>query len=94
MEVGESVNLQTRVEVPPGGGFIVGVQWDFDGSGSYPKKEQLDGKARELTLSTKHSFDRPGTYFVTALAESHREGDVKATARRIPNVASARVVVS
>jgi hypothetical protein len=94
VKVGESVNLQAHVEVPPGAGFIINVQWDFDGSGSYPKKEKLDGKARELALSTKHSFNSPGTYFVTALVESHREGDVNATARRIPNVASARVVVS
>jgi hypothetical protein len=94
VKAGESVNLQARVEIPPGAGFIIAARWDFDGSGTYPEKHELDGNARELTLSTKHSFPQPGTYFVTALVESHREGDVNATARRIPNVASARVVVT
>jgi hypothetical protein len=94
VKVGESVNLRARVEVPVGAGSIIAARWDFDGSRSYPESHDLDGKARELTLSTTHSFDRPGTYFVTALAESHREGDVNAATRRIPNVASARVVVT
>jgi hypothetical protein len=44
-------------------------------------------------VRTTHAFDRPGTYFVTAMVESHRQGDVHATSRRIPNLAAARVVV-
>lgn len=94
VKVGEAVALNVHAEVPPGAGTIVAVRWDFDGSGTYPKTQDVDGKARTLTLSTTHSFDRPGTYFATALVESHRDGDVNATCRRIPNVASARVVVS
>jgi hypothetical protein len=94
VKAGQSVDLQASIEVPPGAGSIVSAQWDFDGSGSYPEKAGVDGKASKLTVSTRHSFDKPGTYFVTMLAESHREGDVAATTRRIPNVASARVVVS
>jgi hypothetical protein len=89
---GEWVNLQVHAEVPAGAGTIISVKWDFDGSGTYPESAPVDGKSADVTLATRHRFDRPGTYFVTALVESHRNGDVNATSRRIPNVASARVV--
>ena len=82
-----------NAETPPGAGTIVGVQWDFDGTGTYPKHEAVDGKSAAVSFSTSHSYDKPGTYFVTALVESHRDGKVDATSRRVPNVASARVVV-
>jgi cytochrome P450 len=83
-----------HAEVPPGAGTIVGVEWDFDGSGTYPYSRDVDAPATQLTLSTTHRYDRPGTYFATARVHSHREGDVRATTRRIPNVGQARVVVS
>jgi hypothetical protein len=91
--VGEEFTVQVDAEVPNGAGAIIGVKWDFDGSGSYPFAHDVDGTNAKVALSTTHAFDRPGTYFVTALVESHRDGDVKAVARRIPNLASARVVV-
>jgi hypothetical protein len=94
VKVGEEVHLQVHGEVPPGAGTVIGVKWDFDGSGTYPFAHDVDGSSARVDLSTTHSFDRPGTYFVTAMVESHRDGDVKATSRRIPNIASARVVVS
>jgi hypothetical protein len=93
VKIGEEVAFEVIAEVPPGAGTVVGVKWDFDGSGSYPVEEGVDGTANKLTLSTTHTYDRPGTYFATALVESHRDGDVHATACRIPNLASARVVV-
>ncbi len=91
--VGESVHLEVRAEVAAGAGTIIGLRWDFDGEGAYPEIVKLDGTRRTVTASTTHSYDRPGIFFVTVLAESHREGDTDATCRRIPNVGSARVVV-
>jgi hypothetical protein len=90
---GEEITLEMRAETPPGAGTIIGVQWDFDGSGSFPQSEKLDGTQSAVTVSTVHRYETPGTYFATALVESHRDGDVGATSRRIPNVASARIVV-
>jgi hypothetical protein len=92
--VGEDVRLRARSEVPPGAGFLVGLRWDFDGSGAYPVHHDLDGTLTELDLSTTHRFDQPGTYFVTAMVESHRDGDAASDTRRIANVSSARVVVT
>ncbi|MCU1344955.1 MAG: hypothetical protein JWL70_1221, partial [Acidimicrobiia bacterium] len=63
-------------------------------SGSFPFQHEVDGTATALTLSVTHSYDRPGTFYASARVHSHREGDVAATSRRIPNVAQARVIVS
>lgn len=93
--VGEDVILEVHGEVPPAAGTIVSVAWDFDGSGTYPfRHDDVDGLSSAVTLRTTRTYDEPGTYFATALVESHREGDVTAISRRIPNLASARIVVS
>jgi hypothetical protein len=89
-----TVNLQVHAEVPPGAGTIISVKWDLDGTGTYPVTQDVDGLATELSLELQWSYDRPGTYFPTALVESHREDDVAATSRRIPSLDSARVVVN
>jgi hypothetical protein len=95
VRVGEPVTLKVRTTVPPGAGKIIDVQWDFDGSGQFPfRHDGIDGAASDLTLSTTHRYDKPGTYFATALVHSNREANVNAKSRRIPNLASARIVVS
>jgi hypothetical protein len=91
--VGEPVRLEMSAEVPVGAGTIVAADWDFDGWGSFPFAHDVDGSQRSVSLSTTHSYDQPGTYFATARVFSHREGKVDAEFRRLPNVASVRVVV-
>jgi Tannase and feruloyl esterase len=94
VKAGATVELQVHAETPPAGGTIVSVDWDFDGSGSFPyHHEEVDGTARQLTLTTRHTYDMPGTFFATALVTSNRDGDVGAQHRRLPNLASARIVV-
>ncbi|MCU1346318.1 MAG: hypothetical protein JWL70_2584, partial [Acidimicrobiia bacterium] len=91
---GEPVTLRLEAEVPPGAGTLVLAEWDFDGSGSFPfRHQEVDGSAAKADVTTTHTFDRPGTYYVTARVESHRDGDTNARSRRIPNLAQARVVV-
>jgi len=94
VKTGEAVKLEMSGEVPPGAGTIIDVEWDFDGMGSFPEHGAVDGTQTSVRLATSHSYDKPGTYFVTARVTSHREGDVNAVARRVTNLASARVVVS
>jgi hypothetical protein len=95
VKTGEEVTLELHAETPPGAGTIVAAAWDFDGSGQFAVPQSgIDGAASEVTLTTTHAWNRPGTYFATALVHSHVEGDVHATSRRLPNLASARVVVS
>ena len=93
-QVGEPVTLELRATVPPGAGTVIEADWDFDGTGEFPYRHtEVDGTAASVSLATTHTFDRPGEYFVTGRVHSHREGDVAAVSRRIPNVAQARVVV-
>jgi hypothetical protein len=94
VSVGEPVTLEVRAQTPPGAGTIVDAAWDFDGSGTYPFAHDVDGTKSEVTFVTTHQWDRPGTYFATCLIHSHVDGDAKATSRRLPNLASARVVVT
>jgi len=73
---------------------VISISWDPSGSGAFAQKhDDVNGSATSETRATSHRFDTPGTYFVTALAECHREGDVAATSRHIPNLGQVRVVV-
>lgn len=94
VSAGTAVTVDVHAEVPIGTGTIVGVKWDFDGSGDYAHSSPVDGTSASVRCSITHTFDRPGTYFATALVESHRDGDVAAVHRRVPNLGAARIVVS
>ena len=94
VRVGEPVRLEVRAEVPPGAGTIVRSRWDIDGTGSYPYVDELDGSSPSVQLELTHTWERPGTYFATALVESKRDGDLTSVVRRIPNLAAARVIVT
>lgn len=95
VRAGEPVELQVQAEVHPQAGTIISVRWDFDGSGTYPfAHQEVDGSSSSLTLTTAHAYESPGTYFVTARVESHRDGDLTATERRIETLGQARVVVT
>jgi len=91
--VGEAVQLEMTAETPPGGGTIISAEWDFDGQGTFPLRHDVDGSQTVVRFTVDHSYDAPGTYFVTARVHSNREGKVDAPYRRLPNLATARVVV-
>jgi hypothetical protein len=94
VSVGEPVRIEATAEVPPGAGTVIAIEWDLDGSGTYPVSvEGIDGRSAHVATSITHRFDEPGTWFVTARVTSHRDGDVNATSCRVTNVAQARVVV-
>ena len=81
-------------ETPEAGGTITKVEWDFDGSGAFVGCEPADGTKRRIEATTTHTYDAPGTYFATARVCSNREGDVNGEFRRLPNLASVRIVVT
>jgi hypothetical protein len=94
VKTGEPVRLDVSADVPPNAGSIIAVEWDFDGWGSFPFHHDVDGSDTAVRLSTTHVYDTPGTYFATARVYSNREGKVDSPFRRLPNLASARVVVT
>ncbi len=94
VSVGDDVDLEVRADVHPEAGTIVSVQWDFDGTGTYPYSHaEVDGRSSSTSLTVRHAYDRPGVYFATARVESHRSGDLSAGERRIQTLGQARVVV-
>jgi len=95
VRVGEPVTFSAGIEVPPGTGVVVGAEWDFEGLGDYPIKEQFDPgrRADRLTLQRTHTFTRPGTYFPALRASSQHPGDAGTIFARPQNLGRVRVVV-
>jgi hypothetical protein len=94
VKVGDPVELEVRAETPAAGGSIVSIEWDFEGHGAFGFRHEVTGTDTSVRLSAMHTYQAPGTYFATARVCAHRDGTADAEFRRLPNVASARVVVS
>lgn len=93
VRVGEPVSLAGNVAVPPGGGAIVSLAWDFAGTGEFePATGGFDGRAAEVTA--RHSFAEPGTYFVGLKATSQRDAYAGTPYGQLINLDRVRVVVS
>jgi hypothetical protein len=93
--VGEAVTLSVSADAPAGGGTIIKVEWDFDGTGAYAfTDETVDGTCTSVGLETTHAYDTPGTYFPAVRVTAHRDGDVGAEHCRLINLGRVRVVVS
>jgi hypothetical protein len=94
VEAGETVTLEARAETPPGGGTIVSVEWDTKGRGDWSSTDALDGSQQAVTVRRTCWFEKPGTYFPAVRVWSHRDRDIDARSRRLPNIARVRVVVT
>jgi hypothetical protein len=92
--VGEAVELVGDVEVPPGAGVVVSVEWDFDGSGAFADAEAFSGDESARHVTRTRAFDAPGTYFVTLRAAAQRDDALGSPYGRALNLARVRVVVS
>jgi hypothetical protein len=94
VRVGENVSFSAVVETPPNTGSVVGVEWDFEGTGEFPVASELkDTKLTHVEVKTIYAFTKPGTYFPSVRASSHRTGDAKTPYARIENLGRVRVVV-
>jgi hypothetical protein len=93
VRVGQSIKFEAVAEAPTGTGSIVLAQWDFDGSGAFPEHSEITPKSK-ITVSTTHTFTKPGTYFPVVRVASHRKGDMKTSYALARNLARVRVVVS
>lgn len=93
---GETVEFTAIIEVPPGAGTVVGAEWDFEGTGDYPVAEKFDdtsSSSSRVTLRAAYAFPKPGTYFPTLRATSHRQGNLKDPCCLVQNLGRVRVVV-
>ena len=95
VSVGDAVELEAVASAPPGGGAIIAIEWDFDGTGAFPLRETgVDGERADVRVEQKTTFDTPGVYFPCVRVTAHRDGDVSSPQRRLVNLARVRVVVS
>jgi hypothetical protein len=92
IKVGESLTFSGIVEVPPEAGSVVLAEWDFDGSGAYAERSQIT-PSRQVNVSMRHTFIKPGTYFPALRVASHRSGDQRTFYALVQNLDRVRVVV-
>jgi hypothetical protein len=94
VRVGEVVHFDAIAETPPAGGAITAVEWDFEGTGDFRvRDETVDGACPTVRATASHAFAAPGIYFPAVRVTAHRDGDPRATTRRLPNLGRVRVVV-
>lgn len=96
VEVGEPVAFIGSISVPPGAGYVIAAEWDFEGSGEFPAKEKIADcikAGNRINVRATHAFSKPGTYFVALRGTSQREGDVATPYACIRNLDRVRVVV-
>jgi hypothetical protein len=92
--VGDEVRFVAEVDVPVGAGGIVGVEWDFDGTGEFAvHEEHLDPAMATFTSVVTHAFTAPGTYFPAVRVTNQRSVDAGTPHCRIFNLGRVRVVV-
>ena len=95
MRVGDAVTIEVHAATPPGCGTIVAIDWDVDGTGTFPFREDgIDGTRADIATSRTVTYDTPGVYFPCVRVSAHRDGDVDSPQRRISNLARVRVVVT
>jgi hypothetical protein len=95
VKVGKKLKFSAVIETPPNAGSIVDAEWDFEGTGDYPIKENLkDTKSTHVEVKTTYTFSEPGIYFPTIRVSSHRQGNPNTPHARVQNIDRVRVVVT
>jgi hypothetical protein len=90
--VGREVVLHAAAAVPAGAGFVVGLEWDFDGEGLFPLSEIVE-IAESIDVERRWTAPGPGTYFPVVRVVAQRDGDRDTPYARLRNLARVRVVV-
>ncbi|MBN1551491.1 Tat pathway signal sequence domain protein [bacterium] len=91
---GQQVEFEATIELTPGSGKIVLIEWDFSGTGDYKSvgfEREQDGK---LNIVADFTYGEIGTYFPTIRVTTQREGDLDTQYGNVRNLGRVRVVVS
>ncbi|KAI8305422.1 hypothetical protein K4K61_005334 [Colletotrichum sp. SAR11_59] len=90
--VGQVVNFQATVEVPPGAGKVVFVEWDFFGKGRFTYGH-LGVPSSKVHVNAAFAYNTPGNFIVGLRVTSQREGDLRTPYTKIMNLARVSVDV-
>ena len=93
VEAGEAVSFAGEVIVPPGTGSITGARWDFEGEGTHAFSSNIAEGTSKATLTARHTYEKPGTYFVTLQVFANRQGNEDSPYAQIVEIDRVRVVV-
>ena len=74
--------------------MTVSAEWDYDVSGTYADVEHFMHGPSVQRLMLMHTFDEPGTWFVTLRAASQRADVAGSPFGKAANLARVRVVVT
>lgn len=89
---GQTVSFTGTIDVPPGAGSVIAAEWDFEGTGKFAETSPVR-PAKRVTVTTRHRFDKPGTYFTGLRGVSQRQGNATTPYTRIRNLDRVRVIV-
>lgn len=90
-ETGRFVTFMAEIQVPSGFGEIVGIEWDFLGTGDYQASSL--GEFNGTVVEKEFSYTQPGVYYPSLRVTSQREGNPDTPFTRVQNLGRVRVVV-
>jgi hypothetical protein len=90
-KVGTSVDFSAVVQLPPGTGEVVQIDWDFFGTGNFTTTAFVPTEQGALVNAT-FAYDAPGRYLPILRATAQR--DPTSEFAKILNIGRVRVVVS
>jgi hypothetical protein len=89
----EPVEFTAEIEVPPAAGMVVSTAWWFGEGQPALDQTPLSEPKPVVQFKRTYTYTKPGTYFVTMLASSQREGDPSKASTAIQNLDRVRVIV-
>ena len=90
----KKIKFYGKAEAPPNTGYFIKLEWDFDGSGTFPYSEELNGTESKIKATTSHKYGETGIYFVTFRVILDRNGDKEDIIHHIINQSRVRIVVT
>ncbi|MCD8069296.1 MAG: PKD domain-containing protein, partial [Lachnospiraceae bacterium] len=95
VSVGEAVTFTAQIEVPAGTGRVTAAAWDYEKTGDFTREEKLNlsENGEQATVTTAHSFSKPGVYFPVIKVKSNRKGTLEDIFTQCKNLDRVRVIV-
>ncbi|KAJ4256904.1 hypothetical protein NW762_009000 [Fusarium torreyae] len=89
---GQLVCFTARVEVPADAGSVTSIEWDFEGNGTFVKRDYGEAHSR-MYVKVSHAYRKPGIYYPGVRVTVHAGGDAESPYARAPNLGRMRVIV-